>query len=187
MSIAVLNGLRDCALRRRVRQLFIALGAILLFQAAADAADKSPAQEKPKGPTILTVEYRSSSTGVVSTADFSLEMLLSLEQHVVSTTTQWTDGKQRFEGPLVRDVLSAAGVKGEKIIARALNDYQIEVPWADIVNYPVVVALKHNGSRMSVRQKGPLWIVYPQDDHPQLKSELIYPRWVWQLRRLTVQ
>ena len=37
---------------------------------------------------------------------------------------------------------------------------------------------------MSVRDKGPLWVMYPFSDAPALKTETNYSRCIWQLNRL---
>ncbi|MFQ1877342.1 hypothetical protein ACK36J_07910 [Aeromonas veronii] len=34
---------------------------------------------------------------------------------------------------------------------------------------------------MTLRNKGPLWIIYPLSDHPELNKELYHSRMVWQL------
>jgi hypothetical protein len=49
------------------------------------------------------------------------------------------------------------------------------------------VAYLRNGAEMSMRDKGPLWIVYPYDAKPDYQSELIYSRSIWQLDRIEVQ
>jgi hypothetical protein len=38
---------------------------------------------------------------------------------------------------------------------------------------------------MSVRDKGPLWVIYPYDSD-DYRSEVIYSRSIWQLDRLEV-
>jgi hypothetical protein len=40
---------------------------------------------------------------------------------------------------------------------------------------------------MSLREKGPLWIIYPFDSSPEYQTELIYSRSIWQLNRIEVQ
>jgi hypothetical protein len=44
-----------------------------------------------------------------------------------------------------------------------------------------------NGAPMSVRDKGPLWIVYPMDDHDGLKTPETEAKMIWQLRDIAVQ
>ncbi|MEC8574513.1 MAG: oxidoreductase, partial [Pseudomonadota bacterium] len=39
---------------------------------------------------------------------------------------------------------------------------------------------------MSLRDKGPLWIVYPFDSDPAYQTEAIYSRSIWQLEEITV-
>jgi hypothetical protein len=39
---------------------------------------------------------------------------------------------------------------------------------------------------MSVREKGPLWVIYPFDDVPEYQNETIYSRSIWQLDRIEV-
>ena len=44
-----------------------------------------------------------------------------------------------------------------------------------------------NGKAMDVRNKGPIWIIYPIDEFPELKTEEISGRSIWQLDKLLVQ
>ena len=39
---------------------------------------------------------------------------------------------------------------------------------------------------MTLRDKGPLWLVYPYDADTAYQSEVIYARSVWQLDRIEV-
>ena len=40
---------------------------------------------------------------------------------------------------------------------------------------------------MPVREKGPLFVVYPFDDSSELRSSTYYERSIWQLKALDVQ
>ena len=44
-----------------------------------------------------------------------------------------------------------------------------------------------DGKPMSVRDKGPLFIVFPFDENPALRSELYYGRSAWQVKSITVE
>ena len=44
-----------------------------------------------------------------------------------------------------------------------------------------------NGERMSARDKGPFWIVYPRDDFPEIDTQETDHRMVWQVRELVVE
>jgi hypothetical protein len=51
----------------------------------------------------------------------------------------------------------------------------------------VILALKRDGEYMPVRDKGPLFIIYPYDNAPELRSQQFYSRSVWQVSRLVVK
>ena len=84
------------------------------------------------------------------------------------TSTAWTSGKQDFEGVSLKVLLERVGAFGDRIEAIALNDYKVEIPVSDFSRWPVILAYRANGALLRVRDKGPLWIVYPQDDFPAL-------------------
>jgi hypothetical protein len=47
-----------------------------------------------------------------------------------------------------------------------------------------MVAYAINDQPISVRTKGPLFVVYPFDSKPELQSNLYYERSIWQLKAL---
>jgi hypothetical protein len=57
---------------------------------------------------------------------------------------------------------------------------------ADFSQHGVLLALKRDGNYLTVRDKGPLFIVYPYDSDPALKSPRYYGRSAWQVARLVV-
>jgi hypothetical protein len=57
----------------------------------------------------------------------------------------------------------------------------------DVRKYNVILALKRDGEYMPVRDKGPLFIVYPFDSDPELKNRVYYGRSVWQVARLEIK
>ncbi len=145
------------------------------------------ALEKPAAPVVLTISGQVSATNEGKAAVFSMDMLGKLPQRTVSTKSPWYPAGAQFTGPLLRDVLAAAGAKGTKIVAIALNDYKTEIPFDDTTKHDVILARLMNGKPMPVREKGPLFIVYPLDSKPELQSEMYYNRSAWQLSRLIVQ
>ncbi|RQO83337.1 hypothetical protein DBV10_04650 [Acidovorax sp. FJL06] len=149
--------------------------------AAAQALDKAT------GPVILTIEGAITQTNQGQQAQFDMKMLEKLPQHSFSTQTPWYPNAVSFTGPLLRDVLAAVGAKGSKITAVALNDYKTEIPLEDATRHDVIVARLMNNRPMPVREKGPLFIVYPFDTKAELRSELYYNRAAWQLNALRIR
>ncbi len=146
------------------------------------------ALEPPSERVILEVTGNISEfNGDAKSARFDRPMLEGLGFTEIVTETPWTDGSVRFEGVLVRDLLHAVGAKGMTVTAVAINDYAVEIPISDFETYPVILALKMNGEFMSVRKKGPLWVIYPWGDEPDLRNEVYHSRAIWQLKLLTVK
>lgn len=150
---------------------------------AVQAADLAA----PKGPVVLELGGTIARRNAIGLARFDRAMLEAVGMVEIVTTTAWTDGVKRFRGPLVRDVLKAVGADGTSVTAVALNDYQVAMPIADFDAYDVILAMEMDGQTMSVRDKGPIWIVWPRDQFPELDRPAINDRWVWQLRSLTVE
>ena len=69
----------------------------------------------------------------------------------------------------------------------ALNDYQSSIPVEDAMKFDMVMATKMNGKPIPVKTKGPLFIVYPFDSKPELRSAVYYERSPWQLKSLTLE
>jgi hypothetical protein len=133
--------------------------------------------------TILTVTGKSPTSEV----QLSDAMLAKLPQKSMTVQTPWYPVPKTFEGPLLRDVLKLAGIKSGQIRLVALNDYTINIPASDAFQYDVIVARLLDGKQMSVREKGPLFIVYPFHDHEELRKTDYYRRCSWQLRSITAE
>jgi len=161
----------------------LALGAALLGGAAH-------ALEQPLGTVLLSVTGKVRKPNVNSTAggrvDFDMAMLEALAQSSFSTRTPWFAKARRFTGPLLRDVLAAAGAQGTLLRLVALNDYRVDMPFEDCQRHDVIVARLLDGQPMAVRDKGPLFVVYPFDAQPELRSATYYTRSAWQLRSIDV-
>jgi hypothetical protein len=136
---------------------------------------------------VLTITGHVARGNAAGHADFDMAMLEKLPQRSFTTATPWYPQPKTFTGPLLRDVLAAAGAKGALLRAVALNDYKVEIPAADADAFDVIVAHLLDGKPMPVRDKGPLFIVYPFDSRSELRSERYYSRSAWQLRTLEVQ
>jgi hypothetical protein len=84
-------------------------------------------------------------------------------------------------------VLAAVKASGSVVKAVAINDYAISIPVADTTKHKVIVARLLDDKPMAVRDKGPLFVVYPFDDNAVLRSSVYYERSIWQLKALDIQ
>jgi hypothetical protein len=71
-------------------------------------------------------------------------------------------------------------------LATAINDYTVEIPMSDAVEGGPIIAYLMDGNEMSIRDKGPLWVIYPYDSDADFRSEVVFTRSIWQLDRLVV-
>ncbi|WP_436639424.1 molybdopterin-dependent oxidoreductase [Microbaculum sp. FT89] len=162
----------------------ILIGFTVLAQAAQAGTNGLDA---PAGPVVLEVRGNIGRTNTESAARFDLDMLKSLPQRALETSTTVTDGVRRFDGFLMRDLLALVEADGGTVTAIALNDYVIDIPADDFTRFDVLVAFEMDGDALHVSDKGPLWIVYPRDDHRELQDIRYDYRWVWQLYRLEIR
>ncbi|MBP7581090.1 MAG: molybdopterin-dependent oxidoreductase [Vogesella sp.] len=159
----------------------------LLAAALVVSSVNALALDKPAGRPILTVSGLIAEKNAGNDAQFDAAMLDKLPQQKMTVETPWYKTAQTFEGPLFRDVLKATGAKGKKLYVVALNDYAAEIPLADLEKHDVILARKINGKVLNIRDKGPLFIMYPFDKKPELRTKDIYSRCVWQVNRIRVE
>ncbi|AEG91607.1 hypothetical protein [Ramlibacter tataouinensis] len=133
---------------------------------------------------LLTI---SGKTGSGLPAQFDLAALQRLPQHSFTTHTPWVPGPQKFTGPLLRDLLKQVESRGTVLQASALNDYRIAIPASDAKQYDVVVAHLIDDKPIAVRERGPLFVIYPFDQWPQLRNTRYYQRSIWQLKAIVLE
>ncbi|MBJ7537746.1 molybdopterin-dependent oxidoreductase [Marinomonas transparens] len=160
----------------------------VLFAVFAFSGAQAKDLSKPSGRVILTVTGNITHTNTNNgTAEFDRDMLLALGVLSKKTTTPWSEGVDEYQGPLLRSVMEVVGSKSKTLSVKALNDYAALMPVQDAYDYPVILAMDMNGEPMSVRNKGPLFILYPFSDMPSLNNEVIHNRSVWQIKSINVE
>lgn len=171
----------SCSLRRPWLLATAALLGTVLLQGTALALDA------PKGPVLLSVTGALSRPNDNGAASFDMALLAALPQHSFSTTTPWYPQPRKFTGVLVRDLLDAVGSKASVARAVALNDYRADIPADELVNNGALIAYLLDDRPMLVREKGPLVIIFPFSDRPELRTAVHYSRAVWQLKALELR
>jgi hypothetical protein len=160
-----------------------ALAVAVLFAGCAAPAATLPA---PRERVILEITGKIANTNAGNRAQFDLPMLEKLGISQRKTATAWTEGQPVFEGVLMRNLLNQVGASGEKVTVVALNDYKVDVPMSDFMNFPVILAYRMDGQALRVKDKGPLWIIYPADEFPELNNKQTQNKWVWQVKEIQI-
>lgn len=166
------------------RRTLLRAGAVLVLANGPQQARALPA---PDGPVVLTISGQIRSPNAGRQALFDMRMLERLPQASFTTSTPWFAQPRRFTGPLLRDVLRDTGAHGSVLHVRALNDYQVDIPFDDAQRHDVVLARLLDGKPIPVRSRGPLFIIYPFDAEPELRNPVYYSRSAWQLSGIEVR
>lgn len=166
--------------------------AVVLLAACSPRGEPSAASE----PVILTVygEVSDTDRGPVdpgleplfsrygmdfdAARSFTFSGLSAMAQTDITVTYPEGGEPQRFTGPLVRDVLAAAGAEGELAIVSAFDGYQREIPAARFDGHDVILALTRNGEPLAIGGFGPAILVWPRDDDAALAGQND-DDWVW--------
>jgi hypothetical protein len=160
-----------------------ALLAQLMFAGAASACHL----EEPGAAVVLRIEGQIRHCNSGFEVQFDLALLESLPKREVTTQNPWEEGTATYEGVLLRDLLKFVEANGTVLRIAALNDYSADMDVADTETIDVILAFKRNGEYMPVREKGPLFVVFPFSDQPSLGVQQRFEQSVWQVSRITVK
>lgn len=166
---------------------FLAISTVpLLIAMQAGGAAAMNALPYPEGQIVLTVTGNIDVTNEGDTAVFDRQMLMDLGKVSYSTSTIWTDDIIEFTGPTLHSLLERLGVRDGAVETIALNDYFVTIPVEEITEEAPILALQMDGRNMSVRMKGPVWVIYPYDSDPKYQNTLTQSRSIWQLKEINV-
>lgn len=168
-----------------IARRIVTLGLTAILAGALPAGASQPADASrlaDPGRPVLTVVPPDGPPVKLTMAELEGLGLASL-----STTTPWTDGQHVFEGVPLARIIERFAPSAQTVELCALNDYRVEVPASDAQDYQVLLATRNNGARMAVRDKGPLWLVYPLDRHPELDQSEYMRRMIWQVAEIILR
>ena len=171
--------------RRSVRcnSPLLMAGAMLTAIALILSMSSALARElpEPEGEVVLRLAGKLQNTNHGDEAHFDLAMLKDLPLTSFETKTPWDEGTQQFAGFRLSDLFELVGAAPQSFEAVGLDDYKFTVNDLDYQRIPVIVAYEHNGEPISVRRLGPLRIMYPFTDYPELGTVINESGAVWQL------
>lgn len=118
--------------------------------------------------------------------DLDIAALQAIDETSFQTRTIWTEGVVTFTGTRLATLLTHFGISGGTVTMAAVNNYEVSFPVADALSDDAVIAFEMDGHRMRLRDKGPLWLVYPFDGNEKYQSERYYSRSIWQLGKIAI-
>ena len=114
------------------------------------------------------------------------EDLAALPQTAFTTTTVWTEGAQEFQGVTLLTLLDHLSAPAGRLVLSAANGYRVERRMEELLPEAALLAYLRNGAPMSLRDKGPVWLIYDFDGDPKYRTEVIYANSIWQLDRIEI-
>lgn len=118
--------------------------------------------------------------------EFDRAALEALPQTAVSTDFPMGGATHDYTGPLLADVLAAAGAEGETVTVQALDGYAVEAPVSEMTGMGAVLALSRDGTPLGIGGLGPAQLVFPRTDRAEL-AEMTDDWWIWQIYHIRVE
>lgn len=157
---------------------------VLTAGAACTVAGLAVGREAPK--PMLTVVLMAASREV-QRLTLSEGQILGLPQSRITTATSWTE-RSEFVGPELEVLARSVGAaRFSNFRLNAANGYATTIGEADIRRFKPILAHSQNDRRLSLRDFGPLWVIFPRDDFPQeLNAVTVDAKFIWQVEHITV-
>jgi hypothetical protein len=168
---------------RCIRHTMIAGVALFMLGGNLSHAGALP---KPEGRVVLTVSGNIANTNDGDVAKLDLKMIQTLPGRTIRTSTPWTEGIAEFEGVDAAALVEYVGMSGNTAKVTALNDYSVTMDVSDLRDEGAILAYRLNGKILSIREKGPLWIIFPFDSDKRYSTDAFWSKAVWQIRDIVV-
>ena len=178
----------------RTLPVFMPAVLILAFAQMTFAAE----MQAPTGPVILTVAgsvsvtnrpaydekddafFRYHDQTFEKAVVFDRAMLENLGVTEIRIAYKDWHGPITFSGPLLVDVLTAAGCSGGSLRTLALDGFATEISAEEVGARNWVLSTRADGRPHGIGARGPLWLVFdPSGDRPATEEEEIM--WPWAL------
>ncbi|GAL32085.1 hypothetical protein JCM19240_5516 [Vibrio maritimus] len=133
---------------------------------------------------LLAADLTLRSGGVV-VKKYSDTDLSSMPKATIDTELPWLEGMNQFTGVKLEELFTQANTPLPELITFiALNDYKVSIRQEDIKQYQPIIANRKNGKRMSIRDKGPYWVIFPLSQYPEIDNTNYHSMMIWQLKEV---
>lgn len=120
-----------------------------------------------------------------------LDAINSLQQHSLKTVAEYDEAEHSLQGPLLENVLQAAGVdmaqaiaQGHWLTLQGIDGYRSQMPVAQAARWRIVLAAQMDGQPLAMGGVGPLWTMFAPEQIAELSQLPIKQRFqaaVWGL------
>lgn len=120
-----------------------------------------------------------------------LDAINSLQQHSLKTVAEYDEAEHSLRGPLLENILQAAGVdmaqaiaQGHWLTLQGIDGYRTQMPVAQAVRWRIMLATQMDGQPLAMDGVGPLWTMFAPEQIAELTQLPIKERFqaaVWGL------
>lgn len=160
---------------------------LTLLTSMLASATETPLPVRSK--TLLTLHW-TDAQGAASKTRLTLQDLDSLPQ--TTRTLELPEslgmkGSHSWQGVSISELIKLSGRSAKSVRVVALNGYYASVPLDDLKNYDPLVAYRRDGKNLSIREKGPIILIYPFDRFKVLNQQTYINRSVWQINEIHIE
>lgn len=160
-------------------------GYAIIAPASIGPTDPIPA---PSGEGVLVISGLITVKNGGDALSFDIPTLERLGLVEYTVNDPWLKDTLTYTGILMSDLLTFAGTlhTAQSVHIVALDDYQVDIPIADINKWPILLATRANGEYIGVDEYGPTRIIYPYGSHT-IEPSNHNDQWIWSLRSMEVR
>ncbi len=145
----------------------------------------SPSVSLPAERNVLTLEIAGRPE---TTRRLSLSALERLPQRTYAAMLPEEERISHWQGvPLSQLFADAQLGQAKRLRVDALNDYSALIPLSDLSAHQPILAYRRDDRYIGISERGPLFIIYPLVNHPELRTQVYFNRTVWQVSRITLE
>jgi hypothetical protein len=141
----------------------------------------------PGGEIILIVDGEIDDCNVGQEVRLDRALVAALPAAEVKTRNPWENGRVAYQGVLLRDLLKYVKARGKVLEISALNDFTTEISVADAEKFNILLAYRREGVDLTLRDKGPFFVVFPFSDVSKLETEERFAQSIWQVNHISVR
>lgn len=109
----------------------------------------------------------------------------AFEPKTVETISTWTGTDiVSYQGVSLEDVLNAHNLQGKIIEISAENGYVSKIPRDMIQEFQPIIAFEADGKPLDFASRGPLSLIWPRSEYPELLGETIDGMWTWYVNEI---
>jgi hypothetical protein len=158
---------------------------IVVSSPGIEPGDPIPA---PTEEVILTISGDITVTNAGDTLQLDMPTLESLGLVEYTVEDPWLSEEVTYTGVLMSKLSEFVGASesADNFHIEALDDYQVDLPFADIERWPILLATRSNGQYMAIENAGPTRIIFPYHSFKELDLEKHNDLWIWNIDSMQV-